>query len=529
LADPFYAAIRGILVASHSRTSAILITTTLAVALTGYFRELLLAGLFGVGPEVDAFYFSLVLVQAFHDLLFGGVLTASVVPLLHRLDVASASSQAERARFVVTATVLVAFTAAVLAAVMRAIMPLMIVRLAPDLSPEAMRLALPFADLLVWSIPLNAIVTLFILVLNAHNRFRVAAATYLVNNLLFIAVAYVFYGFLGAVALPVAFLGGPLLNIPLLGWRLKKMGLLRAIAPDFSRAFFKPVWVQSRSLVLSAGVGSTIGFLMASQLIARSFAAAHGEGAIAALAYAFRLYEVPISLAVNPAATMLFPAAASFYIAGQSGKVREVANSAIMWGLIILFPAVVLTFVGAKPIVHLVLERGKFDAQAAQLTSEALRGFAPAILTESVFVVFFRVFYAIHRPAWTVSIAVMSLVVLVGLLFATQKASFLFVPLSVSLSFAFSAACIVFLLIRHFGREVVPDWRDIGRWAFGAAASLLIWKAARASLPADLRGELIALLIFSIGYVAAMSLLLIEHRKLLVVSLRRIVSAAEQV
>lgn len=179
--------------ASHSRTSAILIATTLAVALTGYFRELLLAGLFGVGPEMDAFYFSLVLVQAFHDLLFGGVLTASVVPLLHRFDVTASSSQTERARFVVTATLLVAVTAAVLAAAMRVIMPSMIVRLAPDLSPEALRLALPFADLLVWSIPLNAIVTLFVLVLNAHNRFRVAAATYLVNNVLFIAVAYFFW------------------------------------------------------------------------------------------------------------------------------------------------------------------------------------------------------------------------------------------------------------------------------------------------------------------------------------------------
>ena len=515
--------------ASHSRTSAILITTTLAVALTGYFRELLLAGLFGVGPEVDAFYFALVLVQAFHDLLFGGVLTASVVPLLHRFDVVRTSSEAERARFVVTATLLVAFTAAVLAAVMRAVMPLMIVRLAPDLAPEAMRLTLPFADLLVWSVPLNAIVTLFILVLNAHNRFRVAAATYLVNNLLFIAIAYLFYDMLGNQVLPIAFLGGPLLNIPLLGWRLKKMGLLRVIAPDFSRAFFRPVWVQSRSLVLSAGVGSTIGFLMASQLIARSFAAAHGEGAIAALAYAFRLYEVPISLAVNPAATMLFPAAASLYMAGQSDKVREVASSAIMWGLIVLFPAVVLTFVGAKPIVHLVLERGKFDAQAAQLTAEALQGFAPAILTESVFVVFFRVFYAIDRPAWTVSIAVTSLVVLVTLLFATQKASFLFVSLSVSISFGFAAVCIAFLLIRRFGRGAVPGWRDIGRWAIGAAASLLLWKAARAGLPADLSGDLIALLIFSIGYVVAMSLLLIEYRKLLMVSLRRIVSAAERV
>jgi putative peptidoglycan lipid II flippase len=496
--------------------------------LTGYLRELLLAGLFGIGPEMDAFYLSLVLVQAVHDLLFAGVLTASVVPLLHRLDITSAVSQEDRARFVITATLIVAVTAAVLAAVMRAIMPAMMPCLAPDLSPEALRLALPFADLLVWWIPLNAIVTLFVLILNAHNRFRLAAATYLINNLLFIAVAYSFFDTLGTTALPIAFLGGPLLNIPLLGWRLKKLGLLRAVAPNLSRAFFRPVWVQSRSLVLCGGVGSTIGLLMASQLIARSFAAAHGEGAIAALAYAFRLYEVPISLAVNPAATMLFPAAASFYVSGQSAKVRDVANSAITWGLIVLFPAVVLTFVGAEPIVHLVLERGKFDAQAAQLTAEALRGFAPAILSESVFVVFFRVFYAINRPSWTVSIAVMSLVVLVALLFATHKASFLFVPLSVSLSFAFSAACIVFLLVRRFGRGAAPAWGDIGRWALGAAASLLLWKAARASLPADLSGELIALLIFSVGYVAAMSLLLIEHRKLLVISLRRIVSAAER-
>lgn len=501
----------------------------MAIALTGYFRELLLAGLYGVGPEMDAFYFSLVLAQAVHDLLFAGVLTASVVPLLHRFDVNAAASRRERARFVVTATVVVALTATALAAALRTVMPVIVTRLAPDLSPEALRLALPFADLLVWSVPLNALVTLFILVLNAHSRFRVAAATYLVNNLFFIAVAYLFHNSLGTTALPVAFLGGPLLNIPLLGWRLQRMGLIGAVAPDFSRAFFAPVWAQSRSLLLCAGVGSTIGFLMASQLIARSFAAAHGEGAIAALAYAFRLYEVPISLAVNPAAVMLFPAAASLHIAGQSGKMRQVSNSTLMWGLIVLFPAVVLTFAGAGPIVHFVLERGKFDAQAAQLTAEALRGFAPAILVESVFVVFFRFFYAINRPGWTVWIAVASLAVMIALLASTRHGPFIFVPLSVSLAFAFAAVCIIVLIARHFGREAVPAWADVGRWGLGAAASLLLWKAARAGLPAGMGGDLVALLVFSAGYVAMMALLMIEYRRILFVSLRRLVSATDHV
>jgi putative peptidoglycan lipid II flippase len=487
--------------------------TTAAVALTGWVRELVLANLFGVGTEMDAFYFSVALVQSVHDLLFAGTLTASIIPMLHRLDVERPAH--ERARFVMSFLVIAMVAGFAVAAILWLGMPNVIQFLAPNLPDRARDLTLRFSDLLVLSIPLNALVLAFVLVLNAHRRFWLAAGSYVVNNVAFIAIAAGFTPRLGPDALPVAQLGGPLCSIPLLAFQAVRLGIIHIVKPDFSRHFFAPLWRHSQSMLLSLGIGSTIGFLMVAQLIARSFAASHGPGAISALGYAFRLYEVPISLAANPAATMLFPMAASLFIAGEKAKLAGLTNAALLWGLIILFPAVVITLAGAEPIVHLIFEHGNFDHEATLLTAEALRGFSLAILGESVFIVFFRIFYAIHRPGWTVWIAALSLLILVLLLQVTSGGTLLFVALSVSVAFGFAAASILVLLVRYFGRGAVPDWTHILRWTCGAVTALVLWRLSLTVLNSIGSGEVIGLAAFSVAYALAMVFCLGSERRVL--------------
>jgi peptidoglycan biosynthesis protein MviN/MurJ (putative lipid II flippase) len=134
---------------------------------------------------------------------------------------------------------------------------------------------------------------LFTLVLNAHDRFAVAGLVHVGNNLLFVILLVSLGSWLGTRALPIAALTGVLLTAAILGVYLVRLGLLRVLRPDPTKAFFSAVWTLSRPLLLSVGLGSAGGLLMASQLIIRAFGGNHGEGAIAALGYAFRLYQVP--------------------------------------------------------------------------------------------------------------------------------------------------------------------------------------------------------------------------------------------
>jgi putative peptidoglycan lipid II flippase len=473
-------------------TSATLFLVTAGITATGYLRELVLASLFGAGAEMDAFYFSLALVLAVHDLVFVAALGAAIVPLLHVHNVDSAASLVERARIVVTATLIVAVSSGILSMVLWIGMPQIIDALAPRMSEQVRATSTAFGTVLAWSLPAGALSTLFTLVLNV---------------LLLLTPS------LGSRVLPLAAMAGPILTALVLGTQLIRLGLLRRVRPDLSRTFFQPFWRLSRMLVLSLGIGSTSGLLMASQLIVRSFAADYGEGAIAALGYAFRLYYVPLSLIASPAATLALPMVASLYAAGRLSDISQICRQVFLWGLIILFPAAIIAWGGADLIVHVFLRRGNFDAEAARITAEALRGFAPAILMEATFVVFFRVFYALRMPDRTVVVALVALVSLILLLFLVPRAAFIEVPLCLSAAFTIAACVLVILLVRVLGWQALPERAHLVRWSASAALGVAAWKLVWLYPADDVRSQLSALSIFSCVYFLSIGILLPDCRR----------------
>ena len=86
--------------------------------------------------------------------------------------------------------------------------------------------------------------------------------------------------------------------------------------------------------------------LMVSHLLLRSFAADYHAVAIAALGSAYRRHELPISLVVNPVATLVFPSIAALYISGQMSRISEICRRILMSGLVVLFPAAVINGLG---------------------------------------------------------------------------------------------------------------------------------------------------------------------------------------
>jgi putative peptidoglycan lipid II flippase len=491
-----------------------LFLVTLAIAITGYLRELALAKMFGAGGEMDAFFLAIGIVQTVHDLLFAGSLSATVVPLLNSHSTAAmVDGLRERARFIVTMTLLVTITAGFLAIAIWIFLPAITDFIAPRLLPKVRDDVIAFGRVLVWLIPANGLTTLFTLVLNAHGRFILAASAYLINNLLFFAALFFFSPSMGAQSLPIAALAGPLLVLPILVIELARVGLLRPIRPDLSCRFLVSFWSLSRMILLSLGVGSTSGLLMVSHLMVRSFAAGHEEGAIAALGYAFRLYEVPLSLLANPTATVVLPTVAGLYVAGRMDQIAEVSSRILLWGLVLLFPAAFITWWDAEIIVYLLLGGGNFDSGAAAITAQALRGFAPAIMSEAVFVVFFRYFYALRKPGVTVCVSISALIVLFSLLLLTAESTFIAIPLSLAMAFSVAAVTLLALLVREVGWSALPKASQFARWLVAATLGFVVWKLAFYLPSGDaLSSHLTATAFFLLAYFSGVGLLLTEAR-----------------
>jgi putative peptidoglycan lipid II flippase len=374
---------------------------------------------------------------------------------------------------------------------------------------------LTLSTVLVWLLPLNALTNVCVLVMNAYRRFILAASVYFFINVAFVIVLLLVEPVAGVNSLSIASLAGPLFALPILVASLARMGLLRRLRPDFSKKFFAPIWRQSRPILLTLGIGSSPALLMIAHLIIRGFAADSGAGSIAALGYAFRLYEVPLSLIANPAAVLMLPNIAIMYKDGRMADIREVSRQTLLAGLVVLFPAAVVTWIGADLIVHVFLERGNFGAEAARLTADALRGFAPAIVGEGVVVVFYRVFYAIHRPSRAVITSCAALLALVSLLILYGNLAFIAIPLSLSGGFLIGAMALVYLLVREIGMRTVPSLESLLKWAVCAFIGLATWKVAQNYRTTMVWSQLFEVLSFSFLYCAAILTVFADYRRLL--------------
>lgn len=494
-------------------TSVILIVINVVVAATGYLRELVLARTFGAGTEMDAFYFTWALVLATHDLLFGATLTATIVPLLHKRDDSAAAAVHNPARFTVTVAILVAVLASALALAMSAALPYLIVILSPDMPATVRAQCIVLGTVLVWLLPLNALMNVFLLVLNAHQRFILGALVYFIINFVFIVGVLLIEPIAGANSLSIASLAGPIIVIPILVVSLAQIGSVRAVSPDLSRKFFAPLWRQARPILLTFGIGSSLGLLMVAHLIVRGFAGDSGTGSIAALGYAFRLYELPLSLLANPAATLMLPSIAILYGAGRTAEIADISRQILLAGLVVLFPAAMVTWAGADLIVHVFLERGNFGKEAALLTSDALRGFAPAIVGEGIIVVFYRLFYAIHKPNRAVIASCAALLTLGILLALFGNSSFVAIPLALSGGFSLGAIMLVYFLLRDIGVGAVPSAGALLKWIISALVGLAAWKIAERYQTANVWTQLFGVTSFTVIYFSAILTLFSDYRR----------------
>src|SRR5262249_36525252 len=200
------------------------------------------AARFGAGADMDAFYFAWAVVQAVTNLVFAGALGATVIPLLQARRALPQTDRDEVARFAVTTTLVVASAAGILAVLLCWWTPWIVDLLSPAM-PETLRTrCVRFVRFFVALVPFNALIGLPALILNAHDEFIRPALVFVVNNVIFSAVAASSAAAFGADALVLAAVTGPLVTATWLAIHLARMGLLRAIRPDLGWAFLRPFW-----------------------------------------------------------------------------------------------------------------------------------------------------------------------------------------------------------------------------------------------------------------------------------------------
>jgi putative peptidoglycan lipid II flippase len=386
------------------RASAGVALGTLLSRVTGLLRVAVLAYALGRASFADTYNLANTTPNIIYELVIGGVLTATLVPLfvqhLHDHD--------ERATNVVVTTVVTALLALTLVAVVAAPW---IARLYTFRAPAADRdaqeaVATLLIRLFMPQMCAYGFTALAGAILNARRRFAAAAYAPVLNNVVVICALLTFAGITSADRQAYTDVGrirgetGLLLLVGLgttagivamavvLVPALRSAGVhLRAVF-DFRHAALRRVARLS---------GWTAGYVVANQLalLVVLVLASKRSGDVSAYQYAFIFFQLPHGLLAVSIMTTTTPELARHAVARDEAALRERFSLGMRSMLVVVAPAAAAYLVLAQPAVA-VLVRGGFSVEDARTTADTLQLMAIGLVPFSVYLFVLRGFYSLQ-------------------------------------------------------------------------------------------------------------------------------------
>jgi putative peptidoglycan lipid II flippase len=383
----------------------IMIAGTAASRLTGFLRLAALAYVLGGSRLSDAYNLANTTPNILYDLVIGGVLSGTLVPIFvaavrrrpddEDWDAVSAVTSA-------AAAVLVALTAA-LFLVVPLLVHLYTLGLHDAASVAERRLAVDLLYLFVPQVALYGAITLMTALLNARGRFAAPAFAPVLNNVVIIVSALIIHHVsphatvdsvlhdrsvrlilgvgttLGVLAIAVAMVPTLLVAGPRLRWR------------------WRPRHPAIRRLVRLSGW--TFGFVAANQVaffIITVLANRHA-GDLTAYTYAYWLFQLPYGVFAVSVMSALEPDLAHDWIEGNIAEYRRQLVHGIKLVSGVIMPAALGYALLARPVVRLLLEHGNFTAHNARTTSDVLALMALGLPAFSVYLLLMRAYQAMQN------------------------------------------------------------------------------------------------------------------------------------
>src|SRR5882672_718640 len=428
---------------------------TLVSRILGFVRDVLIARLFGAGLATDAFFVAFRIPNLLRRLFAEGAFSQAFVPVLSEYRTRRGDSETkllvDRTATLLTLALLAATALGVAAA------SIIVYVSAPGFAADPVKFDLTVALLRI-TFPYIVFISLVAFsagILNTWNRFSVPAVTPALLNVSFIVGALFFADHFDPPVLVLAwavFLGG-LAQLAYQVPYLMKLGLLPRWRLDFSHPGVR------RMLKLMAPAAFGVSISQVSLLINTIFASFLVSGSVSWLYYADRLMEFPAGVLGVALGSILLPSLSKYHADGRHAEYGGLLD----WGLRLTFllavPSAAALAVLALPLVATLFHYGRFTAEDAWMTRQALVAYSIGLLGMILVKILAPGFYARQNVVTPVKIGIVTLVV-------TQLLNLIFIiPLrhaGLALAIGLGACLNAGLLYRHLRRHGIytprPGW-----------------------------------------------------------------------
>ena len=368
--------------------------------LTGLLRVVVFGVIIGQTALADAFDGANNSPNSIYELLVGGLLSASLVPLFTRF---AEDDDEEATEAVVSASLIVLAIATVLA-VLAAPLIFRVFSLhpSPAVNPETFRRAgTMMSRIFLVQIFFYGLTAIGSALLNARRRFFAAAWAPVLSNVVTIVLLVlipfmrdgtpklqdVFHDTTFFWLFTMSATGGVMAMGLVLIPAIRRAGIPFRFRPNFGHPALRTM------VKLSTW---TFGYVVTNQvaLIVVKNLARPGSGNQDAYSKAYTFFLLPHGLLAISIATTFVPELVRRVRSADTAGFRQWVTSGVRWIMILTVPSSVAIIVLSKPIIVTLLEHGHFSSSASGNTARALAGLAVGLVGFSVYVFALRGFYA---------------------------------------------------------------------------------------------------------------------------------------
>lgn len=456
--------------------------------LTGLLRVVVFGVIIGQTALADAFDGANNSPNSIYELLVGGLLAASLVPLFTRF----AEDDDEEATQTVVSTALIVLAVATVIAVIAAPLIFRLFSLHPSPlvdADEFRRAGTAMSRIFLIQIFFYGLTAIGSALLNSRRKFFAAAWAPVLSNVVTITLLLV---------IPFTRDGTPdlndVLNDPTFFFLftmsatggIMAMGLV--LIPALKRAEipfkFRPNFSHPAVRTMVKLSSWTFGYVVTNQvaLIVIKNLAEPGSGNQDAYSKAFTFFMLPHGLLAISIATTFVPELVRRVRAGDKTGFATWTTSGVRWISILTIPASVAMVVLANPIISALLEHGHFDSNAAHNTARALAGFSVGLTGFSLYIFCLRGFYAHEdtRTPFYLNLFQNALNIVLAVVLVERHGV---LGLGLSFGVAYMVASVVVLWMLHSNYRAI-QWAKISSmlWPTVLASSLMgigVWGLER--------------------------------------------------
>lgn len=380
---------------SLAKSAGIISLGISASRILGFIREIIVAAIFGTTSiSIQAYVVAFRIPNLLRDLVGEGAANAAFVPVLTEY-----SAKKSKAEFWELAQVLLNAMIIVLAAITFAgivFAPVIVTVIAPGFvkDPEKFKLTVELTRAMFPYIFLVGLTAYTTGVLNSLKLFGASAFSQPIWNLVFIASAIFLC---------------PIMKIPVMGLAIGVLvgGLLqfivqlpqlmnRGLAFPRLNKFRHPASAEIGKLLLPRTIGSSIYQL--NVIIGTAFASLSGivgEGAVAAIYFSNRLWQLPLAIFGAALSQAMLPTLSEHAAKNDIEKFKSTLSFSLRSVFFITIPAAIGLMALSEPIVRAAFQRGAFDEYSTKITSSALLYFSIGLCSYAGAKVLTSAFYSL--------------------------------------------------------------------------------------------------------------------------------------